>query len=175
MGLAAQPALQAPPADQWLPCRRVPSLQAQDARRPFRVGEAGLQIGKGVGEATGASGNIYDPANCILGEPLYVGLTDPPKHPITEGVELFQTTGIRPLYVANPAATALFASGPKAEVMNLWGERRPAPNAPVAVALEHGKGRVVVIGSDTWLRPDELELGDNKRLLINILDWLGRR
>ena len=59
--------------------------------------------------------------------------------------------------------------------MNLWGERRAAPNAPVAVALEHGKGRVVVIGSDTWLRPDELELGDNKRLLVNILRWLGRR
>jgi hypothetical protein len=32
-----------------------------------------------------------------------------------------------------------------------------------------------VIGSDTWLRPDELESGDNKRLLVNILDWLGRK
>lgn len=37
------------------------------------------------------------------------------------------------------------------------------------------EGRVVVIGSNAWLRPDELQLGDNKRLLINILDWLGRR
>jgi hypothetical protein len=143
--------------------------------KPLGVGDAGLVIGKGSGKASGAGGNVFDPANCILGEPLYVGLKDPSKHPIANGVDLFQTTGIRPLHVANPAATTLFASGPKAEVMNLWGRRRAAPNAPVAVALEEGKGRVVVIGSDTWLRPDELKLGDNKRLLINLLDWLGRR
>ncbi|MBC8874011.1 MAG: beta-galactosidase trimerization domain-containing protein [Planctomycetes bacterium] len=143
--------------------------------KPLGIGDAGLAIGEGTGEATDAGGNIFDPTNCIMGEPLYVGLKDPSEHPITEGISLFQTTGIRPLYVGNPAATTLFASGPKAEVMNLWGERRPAPDVPVAVALVHGKGRVVVVGSDTWLRPDELELGDNKRLLINILDWLGRR
>jgi hypothetical protein len=143
--------------------------------KPLGIGDAGLEIGEGTGEATGAGGNIFDTDNCMMGEPLYVGLKNPSKHPITEGVELFQTTGIRPLYVAKSSATTLFASGPKAEVMNLWGERRPAPNVPVAVALEHGTGRVVVVGSDTWLRPDELELDDNKRLLINILDWLGRR
>ncbi len=143
--------------------------------KPLRIGDAGLKIGEGIGEATGAGGNIFDPADCIMGEPLYVSLRNPLEHPITEGVELFQTTGIRPLHVANSAAMVLFASGPTAKVMNLWGERLPAPNAPVAVALEHGKGRVVVIGSDTWLRPDELQLGDNKRLLINILDWLWRR
>lgn len=59
--------------------------------------------------------------------------------------------------------------------MDPWGERSPAPKASVAAALEYGKGRVVVVDADTWLRPDELQLGDNKRLLVNILNWLGRR
>ena len=44
----------------------------------------------------------------------------------------------------------------------------------VAVAVGEGRGRVVVVGSDTWLRPDELALGDNRRFLLNIAQWLGR-
>jgi hypothetical protein len=142
---------------------------------PFGIGDAGLKISKGAGEPTGRGGNVYDPKNCILGEPVYVGLKPAAKHPVTTGVRCFQTTGIRALYVASPAAQTLFASGPEAEVMDLWGQRRPAPNAPVAVALEHGKGRVVVVGSDTWLRPDEQNLADNQRLLLNMINWAGHR
>jgi hypothetical protein len=45
----------------------------------------------------------------------------------------------------------------------------------VAVALQEGEGRVVVVGADTWLRPDELAMGDNKRFLVQVIDWLGRK
>jgi hypothetical protein len=41
-------------------------------------------------------------------------------------------------------------------------------------ALEFGKGRVVVIGTDTWLMPDSLKLGDNQRLFMNTIHWLAR-
>jgi hypothetical protein len=141
--------------------------------KPFGIGDAALAIGKGTGEPTGQGGNLYDPERCILGEPLFVALTPAMAHPITDGVKCFQTTGVRPLHVANPAIKTLFASGPQSEVMNLWGQRRPAPNAPVLVALEHGKGRLVVVGCDTWLRPDEQALADNQRLLMNAINWLG--
>ncbi len=128
--------------------------------------------GFGIGDA---GGNIYDPQHCIMNEPLYVTLSDAAAHPVTRGVERFQTTGIRPLDVTNKYAKVLLTAGENAEVMDLWGKRRPAPNAPIAVALEYGDGRIVVIGTDTWLRPDELEMGDNKVLLTNVLNWLGKR
>ena len=32
---------------------------------------------------------------------------------------------------------------------------------------------MVVVGSDTWLRPDDLELGDNRRFLLNAVQWLA--
>ena len=41
-------------------------------------------------------------------------------------------------------------------------------------ALEYGKGRVVVIGTDTWLMPDSLEMADNQRLFLNAIRWLAR-
>ncbi len=122
-----------------------------------------------------AGGSIYDPSSCILGEPIYVGFRDPSSHPTTEGVRLLQSTGMRPLTVEHPAAKTLFASAEDAKAMDLWGEMRDAPRAPVAVALEEGRGRVVVVSADTWLRPDELAMGDNERFLLNVVEWLGRR
>ena len=119
--------------------------------------------------------NVYDRGNCILREPLYVGFSEPRAHRVTEGVARFQTTGIRTLKVRNPDATVLFAADEMAEQMNLFGRRRSASNAPVAVALSEGRGRVVIVGADTWLRPDELQMGDNKQFLLNIINWLGKR
>jgi len=141
----------------------------------FGIGDAGATLGPEAGEPTGQGGNVYDPKNCIRGEPVFVGLRPAADHPITAGVTRFQTTGIRPLIVTNPAAKTLFASEPGAGVMNLWSQRRAASRVPVAAALEHGRGRVVVVGADTWLRPDELELADNRRLLLNMIRWVGKQ
>lgn len=121
------------------------------------------------------TGLIHDPPRGILGEPLYVGFAPATAHATTAGVKLFQTTGIRPLRVSNPRATALFAADAGAQAMGLHGQLRPAGGEPVAVALTYGQGRVAVIGSDTWLRPEEQEMGDNRRLLLNIMDWLEGR
>ena len=122
-----------------------------------------------------AGGNIHDPSSCILGEPVYVGFRKISPHPTTERVRLLQSTGMRPLTVEHPAATVLVAAGEKARAMDLWGETRDAPAAPVAVALTEGNGRVVVVGADTWLRPDELAMADNERFLLNVIGWLGRK
>ena len=76
--------------------------------------------------------------------------------------------------LADAEAVALFASDDDAKVMDLWGGLAGGARVPVAVAVGEGRGRVVVIGSDTWLRPDELALGDNRRFLLNIAEWLAR-
>ncbi|MFQ5811444.1 MAG: hypothetical protein ACE5JM_17640, partial [Armatimonadota bacterium] len=122
-----------------------------------------------------AGGDIYDRSSCILGEPIYIGFRNVKPHATTEGVRLVQSTGMRPLTIEHPAATVLVAAGERAKAMDLWGEMRDAPGAPVAVALQEGEGRVVVVGADTWLRPDELAMGDNERFLLNVVRWLGRR
>lgn len=58
--------------------------------------------------------------------------------------------------------------------MDLFGNLTPAPRTPVVVALEEERGRVAVIGFGTWLRPDELQMGDNKRFLLNTFRYLAR-
>lgn len=49
------------------------------------------------------------------------------------------------------------------------------PGAVLAAAFEFGKGRVVYVSDHVFLRPGNLERGDNARFLANILAWLGKK
>ena len=46
---------------------------------------------------------------------------------------------------------------------------------PVLLALEYGKGRIVIIGDAKWLQPQPLAEADNARLLLNIFNWLAHK
>ena len=49
------------------------------------------------------------------------------------------------------------------------------PGAVLAAAFEFGKGRVVYVSDHVFLRPGNLERGDNARFLANTLAWLGKK
>ncbi|MFG3442807.1 DUF6421 family protein [Nonomuraea sp. NPDC047897] len=61
-------------------------------------------------------------------------------------------------------ATVLFATGPDAA---------PA-NAPLAVALRHGAGRVVVFADSDLFGDDSLDDHDHRRLWGNVVTWAAR-
>ena len=117
---------------------------------------------------------FHDPKNHILDEPVYVTFKDVLEHPVTRGVQAFQSTGAKPLQLTNRNARALIRGSRTSYAWHSWGETVRKGGLPVMAALEYGKGRVVVIGTDTWLMPDSLEMADNQRLFLNAIRWLAR-
>ena len=69
----------------------------------------------------------------------------------------------------------LKVNNPNAKVIVKAGKGSSQPGAPVMVALEHGKGRVVIMGNARWMKPDQLCKGDNAQLLLNIFNWLAKK
>jgi len=118
-------------------------------------------------------GCVHDPKHHILDEEKYVMLDRIARHPVTVGVRTFQSTGIRALDLRESRAYALAQAGDSAFARGPNGEAVKDTALPVVGALLYGKGRIVVVGGDTWLRPDDLELGDNRRLLLNAVQWLA--
>ena len=103
--------------------------------------------------------NINDSKNYDF-VPDYPSFTKITQHPVTNGVKKFQSHGMPEMKVTNPKAKVLIKS---------------ANNLPVLIALEYGKGRVVIVGDGKWLQPLPLAKADNARLLLNIFNWLARR
>ncbi|PZG11151.1 DUF6421 family protein [Nonomuraea aridisoli] len=68
------------------------------------------------------------------------------------------------LEVSAPEAVVLFASSPSAD---------PA-GAPLAVALRHGAGRVVVFADSDLFGDDSLDDYDHRRLWGNVVTWAAR-
>ncbi len=92
--------------------------------------------------------------------PEYPTFTNILDHPVTRGVSKFQSHGMPEMKSANPAAKVLIKS---------------EKGLPVLLALEYGKGRVVIIGDAKWLQPQPLAKADNARLLLNIFNWLAHK
>jgi hypothetical protein len=122
-----------------------------------------------------AFANFYDPTANILNEPLYVTFSNPAAHPATDGVKTFQSAGAIPILTAQLKEnfTVLFKGGPSSYTAHPWGDSNKSPGQAVAVALEVSKGRVIAIGADSWLRPDDLERGDNKAFFLKAIEWLS--
>jgi hypothetical protein len=173
---------------------------------PFGGSAAGLAERFGVGITRGIT---EDPEHSDGGSPYFLVFTRENglilDHPVTEGRQLrervsrvmtFGGNSLRPPADGVPFLTlspdardrpALSArkrpGGRSPEVQ--WGDPVPAGGSAQAVALELGKGRVVVLGeagmlSAQRLGPDREPFGmnvegtDNRQLALNIMHWLSR-
>lgn len=96
------------------------------------------------------------------GYPLLFADAGSAAHPIMTGVDSVQSLGMSVLRPDNPAGSVLLRSG----------EAATPANAPAAVALEFGKGRVVVLGDAKWLQPDSFAQADNAQFFQNIIHWV---
>ena len=104
--------------------------------------------------------------------PEYAVRTD--AHPALAGVRKVRMRLTPWLKVTRPnrgvqvKATPLLWTSPTSTSLR----RADKGRRPLAVALEVGKGRVVVVGSGGWLQPSTLPKADNARFLTNIVNWL---
>ena len=90
-------------------------------------------------------------------------------HPITSGLGKILLHGACSIVVHNPNAVIL-ASGDEDAYSDVYSGYPPGSRPPVAVALEHGRGRILFVG-DGWSH----EVGgyDNKEFTLNALAWVA--
>ncbi len=98
--------------------------------------------------------------------PEYPRFSDISPHEITNGVKSFQSSGMSALRIIDKK---------NVQVLIRAGSTSNMPGAPVMVAIEMGKGRVVIMGDAKWMRPSFLAKGDNLQLFLNIFNWLAKR
>ena len=124
-----------------------------------------------------ANGTLHEDAAAIGGNPLYFKVSKLAVHPLTEGLESFSLYGSWALRgVADHVTTVAETSQhgwvdldhdnkfSKADAMQPFG---------VVVAGQLGQGRYVVFGDDALFQNrffDEF----NRRLAINLVNWLGQ-
>lgn len=125
------------------------------------------------------NGHIYDPV--YTQQENAVEIHDIIPHPITEHVSkisLVEAAYLNPTGPATVLARSSAASWFDDSRMQKTGEREegePSGPLPVLAVLEFGKGRVVflvdgMLFTNAWL--NEL---DNRKLALNIFEWLSRR
>jgi hypothetical protein len=138
----------------------------------------------------GNLGELHDPAHHLGGmDGSAIIFTRLGKHPITDGVGPIATFTGQALR-GPPGSVSLLPASPTAVEYHPYmvgpgrfemGEPTPAPGASQAVALVHGRGRVVVTGEAAFLtaqREGHERFGmnlpglDNRRLLRNMIHWL---
>ncbi|MFA6960915.1 MAG: DUF4350 domain-containing protein [Opitutaceae bacterium] len=110
--------------------------------------------------------NIIDPANGLDGVAMHPELeaVKGVSHPLLTGVSRIASIGSSVVDPGSDGFVLLRSSATATPV-----------RAPAAVALEYGKGRVVLLGDAKWMQPETLDRDDNARFLLNIMDWLARR
>ncbi|MCX7750788.1 MAG: DUF4350 domain-containing protein, partial [Candidatus Bipolaricaulota bacterium] len=130
-------------------------------------------------------GNIADSVQNFRGRVWIPKITDFSPHPITEGVTGWYVQGA---VVVPPSGGVILArSSPnswfdRAVASDYWGNDRRDRDIygvleesgpfPVLVALEYGKGRVVLSGDSSFMMNDWINELSAKTLAGNIVDWL---
>jgi methylmalonyl-CoA mutase cobalamin-binding subunit len=113
---------------------------------------------------------FYDKENCVAGEPMWIDFTDIAPHAISKGVSKIMCMGGRPI---QGKGTPVVRSSANSFTAHPWGDAKKDGPQTLVQALEFGKGRVVVVGTDALFRPDDLEMADNRQLFQNIMVWLA--
>lgn len=90
------------------------------------------------------------------------------EHPTTAGVNNVILHGSASLINNNPAGVVVLA-GDDDTYSDVYPGYPPGSYPPMAIALEHGSGRIFFIGDGGWLG----DVYDNKLFMINILKWLA--
>ena len=110
--------------------------------------------------------SLKDHQHHILGDPRFITFSDlKSKHPILKNVGTFQSMGSSYVKYKNP----------QSKPVSLISTKLKGREVPVLMAMEYGKGRIVVMGESNWMWPEWLQKGDNAQLAVNIFDWLARK
>jgi uncharacterized membrane protein len=96
---------------------------------------------------------------------LNVACRDMASHPVTTNVSVFKTSLAGVIRCDAPGADVLVSSPADCNL----------PQRSVAVTFPYGQGKVIVISDSWWLRPLNIDLGDNAQLWLNMVNYLAGR
>lgn len=123
------------------------------------------------------NGTLRETRDVIGDSPLNFKVTALAEHPITAGLQSFSIYGAWALRGTAKHTAILAETGPKSWVDldrdNTFSSSDAAQSFGVMVAGEIGKGRYVVVGDDALFQNRFLD-DSNRRLALNIVDWLSR-
>ena len=114
---------------------------------------------------TGMAGKEY-----FFDDPLYVIVRDMAKHPLTQGVEEFYCSALGAIQLLDKSLADVSDFEVLMRTSGSYGARE-FTDAPVAVAMHYGKGKVVVVNGCRWMESQEIKQGDNAQFFLNILSW----
>jgi len=121
-----------------------------------------------------ANDAICDGEHNVAGEERFVVFRRISNHPVTDGVKELQSSGMASIVMSEKPPVrfeTIVSSYPNSyHIVSRW-RRMNEGNLPVMAVGSYGKGRVVVIGDGSWMRPLQLARGDNARLLLNIFHY----
>lgn len=145
-------------------------LAAQHYRGPH--GHLGTRRASRIAEQLGVRFGydaVLDPEHCAFDEPRFITYDALAQHPITTGCRVFQSGGSASVWTDKaPHAVKLLSTHDHATATT----KQTGPFA-IAAALQHERGRVVVMGDSDWLEPLTLAQADNEKLALGIFEWLA--
>ncbi len=107
-----------------------------------------------------------NPKSCGFGDPLQLKVRSFAAHPLTANIrelQFFVCAGLE----GEARGFTPVAFTEKNDLRH--------PGAPLVMAAEVGKGRMVVVTDNTWMQPFRVEYADNAQFLVNIINWLARK
>jgi hypothetical protein len=120
--------------------------------------------------------HVRQPRTNLHGFPFHATVTPKGPHDVLAAVKSIQMADcatLRLLPWSEAVPLALTADDAVRSIAP-WqsNSQRKGGDLPVMAAVENGKGRVIVCGGSTWLRPDMLAEADNAQLLVNMFRWM---
>jgi ABC-type uncharacterized transport system involved in gliding motility auxiliary subunit len=99
------------------------------------------------------------------------------NHPITKNLRMIACAAACSLKMP---ATQILAWTPELSFGDLnlnleWDMSEEVGRLGIACFLESGKGRIVAVGDTSFATNEHIETGDNKKFLVNIMQWLSRK
>ena len=104
-----------------------------------------------------------DPVNNYDGEPAWPVFSEIDKTDLSNGVSCVVSQGMAVLDLKDPAWKALVKGGKTSKY----------PGRAAIAVRDFGKGKIVLCGESAWLKSPLLEQGDNKKLFLNLMEWLS--
>ncbi len=104
---------------------------------------------------------------CIMGDPRFMTFdadSFADGHPVLAHVNAFQSMG----------STMVRADHPLGKPLPLITADLKGSKVPILLAMNYGKGRILVMGESSWMWPEWLKKADNAQLAVNIFRWLAR-
>jgi hypothetical protein len=107
--------------------------------------------------------SFTDAASNFDDEPCYPVFLNIAESEITKTIGRIYTQGMAVLNLKDPEWQPLVKGNKTSNY----------PDKPAMAIRNFGKGKIVLCGDPAWLKPELMEKGDNRKLFMNLMNWLS--